>query len=261
MNIVGIIPARMGSSRFPGKPLMPICGIPMIGHVYLRSKMCKALSAVYVATCDTEIEQYLHSINGNVIMTSSAHERASDRTAEALLKIEETRKEKIDIVVMIQGDEPMLVPEMIEQAVRPLYEDQSCHVVNLMACLTSEDEQKDQNEIKVVVDLKNFALYFSRSPIPYRKKDAPPTPVYKQVCIIPFRRNFLLEYNNLATTPLEKAESIDMLRVLEHGHKVKMVLTSFVTYSVDTPDDLREVEEVMKGDSLISSYQKGAAKR
>jgi 3-deoxy-manno-octulosonate cytidylyltransferase (CMP-KDO synthetase) len=256
MNIIGIIPARMASSRFPGKPLAKICGIPMVGHVYFRTKMCDTLNEVYVATCDGEIAAYVKSVGGKVVMTADTHERASDRTAEAMLKIESALGDKIDIVVMIQGDEPMLYPEMLEAAVKPMLEDETIQVVNLMSPLKSREEQEDPNEIKVVCDLNNFALYFSREPIPSWKKGAREVPMYKQVCIIPFRRDFLIKFNNLSPTPLEIAESVDMLRVLEHGYEVKMVLTEFETYSVDNIDDLRKVEKFLRKDKLINKYKR-----
>ena len=256
MNIIAIIPARMASSRFPGKPLAKICGIPMVGHVYFRSKMANVLNEVYVATCDNEIKDYVESISVKAIMTSDTHERASDRTAEAMLKIEKETGQRIDIVVMIQGDEPMLVPEMIELAVEPMLKDESILVVNLMAPLKKIEEHEDPNEVKVVVDKDNFALYFSREPIPSRKKGAKEIPMLKQVCIIPFRRDFLLKFNQLEPTPLEKIESVDMLRILEHGYMVKMVMSSYNTYSVDTLEDLRKVEQLMKDDILLPKYRR-----
>jgi 3-deoxy-manno-octulosonate cytidylyltransferase (CMP-KDO synthetase) len=209
---------------------------------------------VYVATCDKEITDYIGSIGGKAIMTSDSHERASDRTAEAMLKIESALGDKIDIVVMIQGDEPMLYPEMIEAAVKPVLEDETIQVVNLMSPLKSKEEQKDPNEVKVVIDLKGYALYFSREPIPSWKKGAREVPMYKQVCIIPFRRDFLIKFNELTPTPLEIIESVDMMRVLEHGYKVKMVSTNMDTYSVDTLEDLQRVENIMKNDRLILEY-------
>lgn len=254
MKTIGIIPARMASSRFPGKPLAKICGIPMLGHVYFRSKMAEVLDDVYVATCDEEIKEYIESIGGKAIMTSDKHERASDRTTEAVLKIEKEIGQRADITVMIQGDEPMVVPEMIEMAVQPMLKDESVLVVNLMAPIRTHKEHEDPNEIKVVVDKDNYALYFSREPIPSREKGATEIPMLKQVCIIPFRRDFLIEFSRLEPTPLEKVESIDMLRILEHGYKVKMVLANFRTYSVDTPEDLRFVEGLMKRDPLVSKY-------
>lgn len=257
MKIIGVIPARMASSRFPGKPLAQICGIPMVGHIYFRCKMAKVLDEVYMATCDEEIKQYAESIGGKAVMTSDKHERASDRVTEAMIKIEKETGQRADIVVMIQGDEPMIVPEMIEVAVQPMLKDENTLVVNLMSPIKNAEKHEDPNEVKVVVDKYNNALYFSREPIPSRKKGATEMPILRQVCIIPFRRDFLIEFSRLEPTPLEKVESIDMLRVLEHGYKVKMVLTSFETYSVDTPEDLRFVEELMKNDPLLTKYPGG----
>lgn len=254
-HIIGVIPARMGSYRFPGKPLAKILGIPMVGHVYHRSKMSKLLEEVYIATCDKEIADYADSIGAKWIITKDTHERASDRTAEAMLKIEEKTGEKIDIVVMIQGDEPMIVPEMIDLAVRPFLDDSSIEVVNLMAPIRSAEEYNDPNCPKVVINRDNFALYFSREPIPSRKKWKEGNfPIYKQVCIIPFTRNFLLEFNALEPSPLERIESIDMNRCLEYDHKVKMVYEEFETYCVDTPQDLEKVEKLMLNDPFVKQY-------
>jgi 3-deoxy-manno-octulosonate cytidylyltransferase (CMP-KDO synthetase) len=244
----------MSSSRFPGKPLAKICQIPMVGHVYFRSKMSKTLEQVFVATCDKEIQQYCFDNKMDVVMTKDTHERASDRTAEAMLKIEQSTKEKADIVVMIQGDEPMLVPQMIDLAVEPMLHDEHISVVNLMSKLKTQSECEDPNEVKVVVDNNHFALYFSREPIPSRKKRAKDVPMYKQVCLIPFRRDFLLKFNELPPTSLENIESVDMLRVLEHGYKIKMVMSDYDTYSVDTPQDLVKVEKLMKGSELLTKY-------
>lgn len=254
MKIIGIIPARMDSSRFPGKPMAPICGIPMVGHVYLRSKMSQSLEEVYVATCDQIIADYIESIGGKAIMTSITHERASDRTAEAVEIIEKDAKSEFDVVVMIQGDEPMVYPEMIDEALKPVMSDKDVQIVNLMAPIRSQQEFEDPNEVKVVVDREGNALYFSREPIPSKKKGATKVPMFKQVCIMPFRRQFLTRFNELESTVLEQVESVDMLRVLEHGYSVSMVETSFVTYSVDTPEDLRFVEEQMKNDVLTRKY-------
>lgn len=254
MRVIGIIPARMGSSRFPDKPLAKIHGMPMVGHIYFRSKMAKVLNDVYVATCDNAIYDYVLSIGGKPVMTGAHHERASDRIAEALLAIEKKERRRADIVVMIQGDEPMVKPTMIDAAVKPFLEDKSIKVANLLGRIRSEKEFEDPNCIKVVVDRNNFALYFSREPIPTRKKGAAKFPMYKQICIIPFARDFLLQYTKLEPTPLEKAESIDMLRVLEHGYKVKMVPGNWDTQSVDTPKDLELVERLMKKDELMKKY-------
>lgn len=255
MNVIGIIPARMASSRFPGKPLAEINGIPMIGHVYFRSKMSKMMDEVYIATCDQEVMDYAGSIGAKAVMTKDTHERASDRVAEAMMKVEAEIGGKVEIVVMIQGDEPMLYPEMIEQAVRPLLDDKAIMVSNLIAPLTRE-EQDDPNEVKVVFDRKGFALYFSREPVPSWKKGAQEVPMFKQVCVIPFRRDFLIKFNELEPTPLEIVESVDMLRVLEHGYRVKLIPIEHETYSVDTLEDLKIVEALLKKDKLVSKYGK-----
>ena len=256
MKKIGIIPARMASSRFPGKPLADIHGVPMLGHVYHRSKLCEKLDEVYVATCDSEIYDYIRSIGGKAFMTADSHERASDRAAEALLKIEDANREKAEIVVMIQGDEPMLFPEMIDDSIKPFEDDSNVKVVNLMAKMKTLEEQMDPNEVKVVTSLNGDALYLSREPIPSKKKTAEEVTVYKQVCIIPFSRDFLIEFNNLTPTPLEIIESVDMLRILEHGMQVKMVETEYETYSVDTPEDLKKVEKKMLNDRLMNHYCK-----
>jgi 3-deoxy-manno-octulosonate cytidylyltransferase (CMP-KDO synthetase) len=256
MKTIGIIPARMGSSRFPGKPLEKIYGIPMIGHVYHRCKMSALLEEVYVATCDKVIKEYVESIGGIAIMTKDTHERCSDRTVEALLKIEESTGENPDIVVMIQGDEPMVTPEMLNQSVQPLLDDPSIQVLNLMSELKTREEHADPNEVKVVVDLSGDALYFSREPIPSWQKGATDVPMLKQVCVIPFRRDFLLKYDRLEPTPLEVVESVDMMRVLEHGYKVKMIMTSGISKAVDTKKDLNIVEQLMMNDLLLKEYSK-----
>lgn len=246
MRIVTLIPARMGSSRFPGKPMSKINGKPMIGHVFERVARSPLVALTAVATCDQEIYDYVTSIGGKAVMTASTHERASDRCAEALLTLEKEYNVRYDIVVMVQGDEPMTHPDMIGEAIQPMLEDQSVQTVNLLGQIKDENEFLDRNCIKVVCDLHQNALYFSREPIPTRCKVSS-VPMLKQVCIIPFRRDFLLQYTRLAPTPLEIAESVDMMRVLEHGMRVRMAPTRFSTQSVDTLEDLRKVEKLMQG--------------
>ena len=168
MNIIAIIPARMGSSRFPGKPLADIHGIPMVGHVTIRTAMCKELSSTWIATCDQVVMDYAASAGLKAVMTADTHVRCTTRTAEAMLKIEEMTGQRADIVVMVQGDEPMITPDMIDAAVEPMLKDPSINVVNLMADLATEEEFEDPNEVKVVTDLNGDALYFSREPIPPR---------------------------------------------------------------------------------------------
>lgn len=254
MNIISIIPARMGSSRFPGKPMADILGMPMIGHVYKRVKMSKTLDEVYVATCDEEIYAYIESIGGKAVMTSDCHERCSDRCAEAMLKIEKQTGQKCDIMVMVQGDEPLTFPEMIDESVSPMLKDQTIYITNLVADIDTLEAFENPNEVKVVMDKFENALYFSREPIPSRKKGVLDVPMKKQVCVIPFTRDFLLEYNEMEPTPLEIVESVDMMRILENGMKVKMVPTEYTTKAVDTKEDLVQVSEMMKKDSLIKEY-------
>ncbi|MDC1416928.1 3-deoxy-manno-octulosonate cytidylyltransferase [Flavobacteriaceae bacterium] len=256
MNIIGIIPARLASTRLPNKPMVDILGLPMVGHCYFRSKMSKILDDVYVATCDKEIFDFIVKIGGKAVMTSSGHERASDRTAEAMLKIEKITNKKIDIVVLLQGDEPMTTPKMIELAVKPLINSSDIKISNLYTDIKTIKEFENPNEVKVVVDNNNFALYFSREPIPSRKKGVLDVPMFKQVCVIPFTRDYLIKYNSLTPTPLEIIESVDMMRVLEHGDKIKMVYMSEENFSVDTKDDLLNVINLMKKDVLINEYLK-----
>ena len=254
MNIISIIPARMGSSRFPGKPMKEILGMPMIGHVYSRVKMSKILSEVYVATCDKISYDYIESIGGKAVMTSDSHERCSDRCAEAMLKIEKETGNKCDIMVMVQGDEPLTFPEMVDEAIEPMLKDNKILITNLMADLPNLASFENPNEVKVVVDKYNDALYFSREPIPSRKKGVLDVPMKKQVCVIPFARDFLLEYNKMEPTPLEIIESVDMMRILENGKKVRMVPTKYITKAVDTIDDLHQVENMIVEDSLANKY-------
>lgn len=245
MKILGLIPARMGSSRFPGKPMAKILGKPMIGHVYERVAQSPMLDLTVVATCDVEIFNYIESIGGVAVMTSDRHERASDRCAEAISKLESANNMRYDIVVMVQGDEPMTDPDMITEAVEPMVGDESILVVNLLGQITTTAEFEDRNCIKVVCDQNSNALYFSREPIPTRC-NTDDVPMGKQVCIIPFRRDFLFKYTDLNPTPLEIAESVDMMRVLEHGYQVKMIPTRHSTHAVDTPEDLVKVEQLMQ---------------
>ena len=234
----------MGSTRFPGKPMANLLGKPMIGHVYDRVSKNNQLYLTAVATCDREIADYVRSIGGIAVMTGHYHERASDRCAEALTILERERAERYDIVVMVQGDEPMTHPQMISEAVNPLVEDSKVLVSNLLGEIESQEEFENRNCIKVVCDQKLNAIYMSREPIPTSCKGAL-TPRTKQVCIIPFQHDFLLQYTSMQPTPLEIAESIDMVRVIENGLKVKMVPTKYSTRAVDTFEDLKLVEKLL----------------
>jgi 3-deoxy-manno-octulosonate cytidylyltransferase (CMP-KDO synthetase) len=250
LKVSAIIPVRMGSSRFPGKPLTPINGLTMVEHVYRRVALCKALDGgVYVASCDDEIARAVEGFGGKVIMTSPTHQRASDRVAEAAEQLDD------DIIVMIQGDEPLVTPEMVEMSFQPLLHDDTIFCANLVKQIETEEEYRDRNTIKVVMDEDGYALYFSREPIPTTHgSDFSSIKAYKQVCIIPYPKKFLLDFYHMEPTSLEVSESIDMLRILEHGLRVKMVECTQKTHSVDVIADVAVVEQMMQGDPLLSLY-------
>ena len=244
-----MIPARMGSSRFPGKPLAPLLGRTMIEHVFKRTRLSTSLDEVYVATCDEAIFQAVENFGGNAVMTADTHERASDRIAEAIEGIE------ADIVVMVQGDEPMVVPEMIDEAVTPMSADRDIQCINLTKRIEREEDFRDPNTIKVVTAQNGDALFMSRQPIPAMPKgNYSSNAAYKQVCIIPFRRDALLKFTALEPTPLEIVESVDMMRFLEHGVPVRMIETRYDSQAVDTTEDLARVEALMQNDPLLGQY-------
>lgn len=253
MNVVGVIPARLGASRFPGKPLAPMLGMPMVGHCYHRTCLALGVENSYVATCDESIADYIRSIGGKAVMTSSSHTRATTRTAEAAELIEESTANKIDIIVMVQGDEPLIPPETIGETL-PHFDDSSVDVVNIMSRLNTVESFRDKNNVKTVVDNKNNALYFSREPIPSPWKGWDHTPRYMQTGIIAFRRDVLTHFNAMNETTLEQIESVDMNRILETGGRIRMVLTDAVTIGVDTPDELKQAEELLKDDQAIGKY-------
>lgn len=254
MKILGVIPARMAASRFPGKPMATILGIPMIGHCYLRSKYCSLIDELYVATCDEVIREYIESIGGKAVMTSDVHERASERSAEALLNVEKLLSVNFDIVVMLQGDEPLVDPEMLNQVIQPLLHGDK-KVSNLMSIMRTAEERNDPNNVKVVVDVFGDALYMSREHIPSNKKYSGPIDVYRQLGLIAFTREALLAFISLKTSTLEKIESVDMNRFLENRVPIHMVLTELEADAVDTPEDLARVEEKMRKDQFfISTY-------
>jgi len=245
LNVLVLIPARMGSSRFPGKPLAPIMGKPMIGHVYERAFSAPGITKVVVATCDIEILEFVQSSGGNAVMTSASHERASDRCAEALGALEASDKIEYDIVIMAQGDEPLMAPEMLTEVLSPMLKDSGVQITNLMSRIDDSESFANPNFVKVVFDNKPDALYFSREPIP-SKFLGNDIPMFRQLGIICFRRQALLDYMKLTPSSLEIAESVDMLRILEHGGKIRMVETLHKSQSVDTPEDLELVEILIR---------------
>jgi 3-deoxy-manno-octulosonate cytidylyltransferase (CMP-KDO synthetase) len=251
MKIVVGIPVRMGSTRFPGKPLCGILGKTMIEHCYKRCSLSKYATSLFVAACDPEIQQAVEGFGGNVIMTDRNIQRPGLRVAAAA---ETLGLEDDDIVVVVQGDEPLVHPDMIDLAVQPLLDESDVFVSNLTAELT-EQEWTDPGEIKVVCDLKMNAMYMSRAPMPSTDHEEKRVKWWKQVCIMPFRWHFMKKFNHdLEPTPLELQESIEMIRALQHGYKVRMVPSPYVSKSVDTDEDRHKVEEIMKTDEVYQKY-------
>jgi 3-deoxy-manno-octulosonate cytidylyltransferase (CMP-KDO synthetase) len=253
MKAIAIIPARMGATRFPGKPLKHLLGMPMIGHCYHRASLADGVGTVYVATCDQNIADYVESIGGQAVMTSTLHDRASTRTAEALSIIEEQLSDPIDVVVMVQGDEPIIGPDVISQTLDH-FEDEKVQIVNIMSQLMTKEAFLDHNNVKVVVDRKSNALYFSREPIPSPWNGWEHLPRYMQTGIIAFRRDALMKFNAMSETDLEKYESVDMNRVLETGGSIRMVATTDFTIGVDTEDELQLAENFLITDDITKLY-------
>ncbi len=249
MQIDAVIPARMGSTRYPGKPLCDIHGLTMIEHVYRRTEMSESVNNTYVATPDEEIREEVESFGGESILTGP-HPRATDRVAEAAEGLDS------DIVIVMQGDEPLVHPEMIDNAVEPIITEDDVRCTNLAKSIETRESFEDLNNVKVVVDDNWDALYFSREPIPnLHDASFSEVEVYKQVCVIPFEREFLFEFTSMDETTLEKIESIDMLRLLENGYDVRLAETDRQIYAVDTPEDHEKVNEMMANDDLFSEYK------
>ncbi len=248
MKVAAVIPVRMASTRFPGKPLADILGKTMIEHVYRRAKLSPLLSEVWVATCDRAIAEAVKGFGGQVIMTSDQHVRCTDRVAEAARQID------ADYVVNIQGDEPMTHPDMVRLVVEAVVASPDLRCVNLMTRLNRPEDIANPNQVKVVTDQRGFALYMSREVIPTRRFQGDLPGRFKQLGFILFQKDLLLQYVHLSPTELEEAESVDMLRLLEHGYPVKMILSPHETFGVDTPADLIFVQERMKSDPLVGLY-------
>lgn len=248
MKIAVLIPARMQSSRFPGKPLASIAGLPMIEHVRRRCLLAKGIDEVAVATCDEEIRSIVASFGGKVIMTSAKHFGCTDRIAEASLKL------KADIIVNVQGDEPAIMPQMVEELVDEFKGTKGIDCANLMIRITDEKELGDPNVIKVTVDKNGYALYFSRTAIPFQRFKIPELVHYKQTGLYAFTSLFLSLFSKLEPSLLERAEGIDMLRALENGYRVKMRKISGVLIGVDTVSDLEKAERLIKESPITNSY-------
>ena len=241
MKIIGIIPARYGSTRLEGKPLKDICGKPMIEHVY--EKACKAsfIDRVIVATDDARIVDAVNQFGGEAIMTSVDHTNGSERIAEIAATME------CDIVVNIQGDEPLVMPEIIDEITEALVNDSDVEMVTGAYRVYDENLFSDPNVVKVATDQRGLAMYFSRSLIPYpRQKEN--LEVFEHIGIYAYRKPFLLQYITMEQTPLSLSESLEQLRVLEHGYKIRVVKTQYdyTSFSVDTKEDLEAVRRIVR---------------
>jgi len=243
--IIAVIPARYGSTRFPGKSLALIRDKPMVQWVYERTKRSALLDRVIVATDDRRIFDAVTAFGGEAVITSPDHATGTDRIAEV------ARSLQCDIIVNVQGDEPLIEPQMIDEAVRPLAEDPTILMGTLAKRVTDRGEAFDPNVVKVVMDRNGYALYFSRAPIPWDRDQwagmtdlaALPLagPCYKHIGLYVYRRDFLLAYAAMTQTSLETAEKLEQLRALEHGHKIKVVITDRESFGVDIPGDLSKI--------------------
>jgi 3-deoxy-manno-octulosonate cytidylyltransferase (CMP-KDO synthetase) len=239
MQIVGVIPARYDSSRYPGKPLADIHGKPMIQHVYERSLRAARLDRLVVATDDSRIVKTVESFGGKALLTRSDHPSGTDRVAEVahLLGLGED-----DVLINIQGDEPLVEPVMIERLIEAMEQNWACPMATLAFVCENEEDYRSGNVVKVVVDESGRALYFSRSPIPLRREDSDePLPFLKHLGFYGYRHSFLKTFTLLPPGKLESLEKLEQLRALEHGYAIQVALSPVETHGVDTPEDLERL--------------------
>ena len=254
MKIIGVVPARMASSRFPGKPLYPICGKPMVEHVFRRASMFGGWDGLYLATCDREIAALGESRGWRVLMTSDYHTRALDRVAEAAGKCGQELAAN-DVIVCVQGDEPMLHPDMISAVIRPLEEDPSVPCTVLAMEIVDDEQFRNPDIVKIIHDMKGNVLYTSRAAIPHCKTLMPEVGARRIYGIFAFRSHFLKTFAGLPESPLERFESCDSNRILDNGFRQRIAPYPYRTaYSVDNPVDVVMVEAHMKSDPLWGSY-------
>lgn len=240
MKVLCVIPARYASTRLPGKPLSMIAGKPMIQHVYERACQAQLPNEVVVATDNELVEKAVLDFGGKAVMTSPDHPSGTDRLAEVALMYPD-----VDVIVNVQGDEPMIPPEVIDRLAEAFNGDADLNMATMKVVMDEEDYENPA-AVKVVTDQQGYALYFSRSLIPYPRNKPEGFKVFKHVGIYAYRRNFLLKYAALAPTPLEKAESLEQLRALENGYKIKVLESDFQGIGVDTPEDLAAVNALFE---------------
>jgi 3-deoxy-manno-octulosonate cytidylyltransferase (CMP-KDO synthetase) len=236
MKILCVIPSRMGSTRLQRKPLLEIQGKPMIQWVYENAVKCPVINKVIVATDNEEIAALIHSIGGTAVMTDPDLETGTDRVA-----VVAEQNPDMDIVINLQGDEPFIKPIMLEQLVAPYLAGETPEMTTLAYPLDMTSKYFEAGAVKVITDLHQNAIYFSRSPIPYFRVQEK-APVYNHMGLYAFRREFLLYYATLEKTPLEKIEALEQLRVIEHGHKIRVCLTKEKTLEINTPEELAQAQ-------------------
>ncbi len=240
LRIVAVIPARYASTRLPGKVLADLDGRTMIEHVYRRAKASRAVSEVIVATDDLRVATRVSDFGGKVRLTKATHETGTDRLAEVATSLD------CDVVVNIQGDEPLVDPGAIDELVAPFRTDAGVQMTTLFRRIHEPAELNSSNVVKVVIDRGGYAMYFSRAPIPYvRDPRGGWPPLYRHIGLYAYLRSTLLVLANLEPTPLERAESLEQLRALEHGIRIKAVETRYESFEVNTPDDLEQVRRLM----------------
>ena len=237
-KVICVIPARYASTRLPGKPLAIIGGKPMVEHTYNQVKKATGVFKVIVATDDEIVKKTIENIGGEAMLTSPEHATGSDRVCEVANCYED-----VDIVINVQGDEPFIEPEAVEELIKA-FEDSNVQMATLMTKI-KEDEMNLTSTVKVITDLKGDAIYFSRSVIPNQFKKSP-IPVYKHLGIYAYKKEFLNVFTNLDKTPLEKTESLEQLRALEHGYKIRVLETKTDSIGIDTPEDLKLANEIYK---------------
>lgn len=242
MKVYGIIPARYGSTRLPGKILADIAGRPMIQHVYERARQSRSLDRLIVATDDDRIFHRVSEFGGEVLYTSPRHPSGTDRVAEAA---EALGARDSDLIVNLQGDQPLFEPGMVDEIVTPFKESRDLVMGALVYPIRSKEELVNPSVVKVVVDKQGFALYFSRSPLPYVISSSPAPRYFKHIGPYAYRMGFLLAFTRMERGELERAESLEQLRALENGYRIKVVETRYDSQEVDTPEDLEKVRRLL----------------
>lgn len=239
MKVLCVIPARYASTRLPGKPLRDIAGKPMVVRVYERASQAGLVDETLVATDDERIRAAVEAAGGKAMLTRADHATGTDRLAEVAEAYPD-----VDLIVNVQGDEPLIEPGLIDELAGLFAKDDELQMATVKTQMEDEEEQKNPNNVKVVCDKSGYALYFSRSLLPYPRKVG--CPVYKHIGIYAYRRDFLLKYAKMEPTPLEQAESLEQLRALENGYRIKVVETKASFVGVDTAEDLKKVNEIYR---------------